>query len=232
MKYFIHVLVVLLLFGYVVGKGQPRLLILEGKKFSLGTIHRGEIAEKKLTLRNAGTDTLVLDKVDASCGCTGTIISAKRIPAGGSGSLLITFNSKNFSGPIHKTVMIHSNSSDEPSQVVEFTAQVINEIVVTPSQFWFKDAAVGQLNKVVLTIKNNGSEELVLRSFRTALEGFVLHLPDAPLKPGAEAQVTAEFTPKKALPFLAEGVFIATSNSHQPEIYIPIYGNSREFKFE
>jgi len=232
MKHLIQGLAILLLFGYVTGKGQPRLLIVEGKKLSLGTIHRGEVAEKKLTLRNAGSDTLVLDKVDVSCGCTGTIISAKRIPAGGSGSLLITFNSKNFSGTIHKTVTIHSNSSDEPSQVVEFTAEVVNEIVVTPSQFWFKDAEVGRLNKVILTIKNNSSEELVLKSFRTALEGFVLHLPDAPLKPGVEAEVTAEFTPKKALPFLAEGVFVTTSNSHQPEIYIPIYGNSKEFKFQ
>jgi hypothetical protein len=230
-KYVMRGLVILLSFGCAV-KAQPRLLIVEGDKFSFGTVYRGEVAEKRLTLRNAGTDTLVLDRVDVSCGCTGTIMSAKRIPGGTSGTLLITFNSKNFSGRVHKTVMIHSNALDKPEQVVEFTAEVINEILLTPSQFWFKDAEVGRLNKVVLTVKNNSTGELFLKSFRTALDGFTLRLPEAPLKPGAEIQMTAEYTPKKALPFLAEGVFVLTSNTHQPEIYIPIYGNVKEFKFQ
>jgi hypothetical protein len=212
--------------------GQARLEIAEGNKFSLGKIYRGEVVERTLTLKNTGTDTLRVEHVDASCGCTGTVVSAHEIPAGGTGKLQISFNSKNFSGPVHKTVSIKSNSSKDPELVVEFTAEVVNEILFTPQQFWIKDGVVGQTLRLTVKVKNNGTSALRLRSFRTTLEGFVLKLPDSAVAPGDEKEIAAEFTPRKAVPFLSEGVFVTTSNSHQPEIYLPIYGNTKEFKFE
>ena len=175
---------------------------------------------------------MVLSKVDVSCGCTGTIVSAHQIQRGDSGTLLITFNSKNFSGPVHKTVTINSNAKDSPQQTIEFTADVVDEVLLTPNQFWFKDAEVGKPSSVTLTVKNNSKQELVFKSFRTSLEGFVLQLPEQPLKPGAEGKITAEFTPRKAAAYIGDAVFVTTSNTRQPEIYIGIFGNAKEFKFE
>jgi hypothetical protein len=212
--------------------GQARIDIPEGAKFSLGKIYRGEVAERTLTLKNTGSDTLRVRRVDASCGCTGTLVSSQQIPAGTSGTLHISFNSKNFSGPVHKTVTISSNAANMPEMVVEFTADVIDEIVITPQQFWIKDGEVGRTTRLTVRIRNNGSSPVSIRSFRTALEGFVLKLPADPLAPGIEEELVAEFTPKKAAPFLAEGVYLVTTNPHRPEIYLPVYGNIKEFKFE
>ncbi len=213
-------------------KAQPRLEIPEGAKFTLGKVYRGEVVERTLTLKNTGSDTLQVQRVDASCGCTGTVVSSRSIPAGAKGTLRVTFNSKNFSGQVHKSITITSNAANAPQLVVEFTADIIDEVLLTPQQFWIKDGEVGRTTRLTLKVKNNGTSPLILRSFRTTLEGFVLKLPASALAPGTEQEVIAEFTPKKAIPFLAEGVFVATSNSHQPEIYIPIYGNTKEFKFE
>jgi hypothetical protein len=211
---------------------QAWLEIPEGTKFSFGDVYRGVVVERNLTLKNAGTDTLVINRVDASCGCTGTVLSDRRLPKGGTGTLQITFNSKNFSGPIHKTVTVNSNAANTPQLFIEFTANVIDEILITPSQLWFKDAEVGRMTKVLVSVKNNGSEVLSLRSCRSTLEGLEIHLPATPIQPGASEDVAVEFTPKKAVPFLSEGVFLVTSNTHQPEVYIPIYGNTKEFKFQ
>jgi hypothetical protein len=212
--------------------GQARIEIPEGAKFSLGKISRGEVVERTLTLKNIGSDTLHIRRVDASCGCTGTMVSEREIPSGGHGTLRITFSSKNFSGPVHKTVTIGSDAANTAEMVVEFTAEVVDEILLTPQQFWIKDGEVGRTSRLVLKVKNNGPAPLSLRSFRTTLEGFILKLPGSPLAPGSEEEIVAEFTPKKAVPFLAEGVFLATTNPHQPEVYIPIYGSTKEFKFE
>jgi Protein of unknown function (DUF1573) len=211
---------------------QPRLQLDGGEKFTFGSIYRGQVLERKVTVRNGGTDTLEISNVVASCGCTGAMVDVHRIAPGGTGTLAITFNSKNFSGEVHKTVTIHSNSAGNPSQVIEFTATVIDEITFSPLQFWFKDAEVGKKSRSVVKLKNLGKEPLTLKSVRLTLEVFVLHLPEEPLKPGAETELLLEFTPSKPYPFMAEGAFIATSNPHQPEIYIPIYGNAKEFKFE
>jgi Protein of unknown function (DUF1573) len=212
--------------------GQAKIDIPGGTKLSLGKIYRGEVVDRTLTLKNGGSDTLHIRRVDASCGCTGTMISSQQIPAGTEGTLRISFNSKNFSGPVHKTVTISSDASNTPELVVEFTADIIDEVVFTPQQFWIKDGEVGRTTRLAVKVKNNGASPLTFRSFRTALEGFVLKLPASPLEPGSEVEVGAEFTPKKAVPFLAEGVFLTTTNPHQPEIYLPIYGNVKEFKFE
>ena len=211
---------------------QARIEIPEGTKLSLGKIPRGELVERTLSLKNTGSDTLHVRRVEASCGCTGTMISTRDIPPGTQGTLRISFNSKNFSGPVHKTVMINSDAADTPDLVVEFSAEVIDEVLLTPQQFWIKDGEVGRTSRLVLKVNNHGAAPLLLRSFRTTLEGFVLKLPGSPLAPGSEGEIVAEFTPKKAVPFLAEGVFVTTTNPHQGEIYIPIYGSVKEFKFE
>jgi hypothetical protein len=212
--------------------GQPRLLLEGGVKFTLGEIYRGQVKEQRVTVRNTGTDTLEITSVVASCGCTGAMVDVHRIAPGMTGTLVITFNSKNFTGEVHKTVTLQSNSSENPTQVIEFTATVVEEISFSPLQFWFKDADVGRTSRSVVRLKNLGKEPLTLKSVRLTVDLFVLRLPPEPLKPGAEAELVLEFTPSKPYPFMAEGAFIATSNPHQPEIYIPIYGSAKEFKFE
>lgn len=211
---------------------QPRLTILEGPKFDLGGMYRGAVVQKRLTLKNTGNQTLSIGRVDVSCGCTGTILSHSDLAPGDTSSLLITFNSKNFSGPVHKTVTVNSNSSNAPQTRIEFTATIIEEVSISPAQFFFKDAQTGRTATAALTIKNSGDKPLTLTGYRTHLAGFSLKLPSSPIKPGQSVQVVAEFKPKTAMPVLSDGVFLDTSSKNQPEIYIYVFGNVKEFKFE
>jgi hypothetical protein len=211
---------------------QPRLQVVEGTKFDFGDLNKGAIAERKLTIKNPGADTLVISRVDASCGCTGAMLSDQRIAPGDAGTLMITFNSKNFSGPIHKTVTIHSNTFEGTTTVVEFTANVVEEVSLDPTALWFRDAQVGVTSTATLLVKNQGKVPLKLTALKTQLEGFTLTLPDAPIAPGASARLVAEYKPKTARPVLSDGVFITTSSTAQPQLYVQIYGNVKEFKFE
>lgn len=211
---------------------QPKLEVVEGLKHDFGTISRGTKVERKVTLKNTGTETLVISKVDAACGCTGTLVSNDHINPGETGTLAITFNSQNFSGPVHKTVTVNSNSGTNPAQVIEFNATVQEEISLTPNHIWFRDAQVGLQTTATLTIKNQGKNPLALTEAKTQLEGFSLKLPKEPIKPGSTVQVVAEFTPKAARQVLSDGVIIMTNNPSQPQVYVQIYGNVKEFKFE
>ncbi len=224
--------VVVLVLGSVVVFSQPRMEIVEGMKFDFGTISRGNKVERKLTLKNIGTATLEVSKVDVSCGCTGTIISERNIEPGKTGTVLITFDSKNFTGLVHKTVTIHSNAEDAKATVVEFSATVIEEISLTPAHIWFQDAQVGTTSTATLTVKNQGKAPVTLTGTKTQLEGFTLKLPEGPIQPGASAELVAEFKPKAKRPVLSDGVFLNTSSNSQPQIYIQIYGAVKEFKFE
>lgn len=211
---------------------QPRLQLLDGTRIDFGALNRGTVAERKLTLKNVGTDTLVISRVDASCGCTGTMMSDQRIKPGGTGTLMITFNSKSFSGPVHKTVSIHSNTVEGTTTVIEFVAEVVEEVSVEPTALWFRDAQVGVLSSATVLVRNQGKTPFKLTGVKTQLEGLTLELPQDPIEPGKSARITAGFKPSAARPVLSDGVFITTTSNAQPQLYIQIYGNVKEFKFE
>lgn len=206
---------------------QPKLKVVEGTSFDFGTILRGAQVERPATLKNIGTDTLVLGNVEASCGCTAAVVSSTRIPPGQQGTLLIKFNSKNFTGPVHKTVTVNSNSSDSPRLVIEFVATIVEEIGLTPQNFWFKDAQVGKQNTVTVALKNGGKDTLRVTAFRTSVPDFSLNVPSGPIAPGKTFEVVATFAPKAAIPLITDQVFLETTNPRQPTVAIPVYGNAK-----
>ncbi|MEW6509959.1 MAG: DUF1573 domain-containing protein [Bacteroidota bacterium] len=206
---------------------QPVLSVQGGTTFDLGRVYRGSVIERLLTLKNTGSDTLHLARVDVSCGCTGTMVSSKAIPPGGSGTLKITFNSKNFAGPVHKTVTVRSNAAGHEETVISFTADVVDEILLTPQNLLFRNAEVDRVNVTTITVTNNGSTPLGLTAFRTQLKGLILKLPSSPIQPGATAEIRAEFTPEAAAPLISDGVFVKTTNDRQPELFVQVFGNAR-----
>jgi hypothetical protein len=224
----------LVLFAGIVnlGYGQPRLQVVEGTKLDLGSVNRGTVVEKKVSLMNTGSDTLILGKVEASCGCTGTLVSRDRIAPGESGTILITFNSRNFNGPVHKTIAVNSNSVDAPRTTIEFTATVIEEVSLSQSQFWFREAEVGRTSFATITVTNNSKQKLGLSIAKVELAGFSLRLPEKPIEPGASAELVAEFTPKTATRILSSVVSLKTTSTAQPELFIQVFGSVKEFKFE
>jgi len=210
---------------------QPKLTVVEGTKVDFGSLNRGSVVERQLTLKNIGSETLRLGPIDASCGCTGAIVSDEDLEPGQTGTLAITFNSKNFTGQVRKTVTVRTTPSIERPLVIEFTASIVDEIATTPQQFWFKDAEVGRTSRIAITIKNNGKEPLRLTGWRSQLAGFALTLPSEPIAEGDTVQIVGEFTPQKASPVISDAVFVHTSNPRRTELYFAVYGNAREFKF-
>jgi hypothetical protein len=214
------------------GSAQPEIEVVGGTSLQLDTLYRGEIAERTVTLKNTGDRPLLIRSVKASCGCTGTVVSRDSIPPAGSGTILITFNSKNFVGHVQKKITVLSNAENNGAIVIEFTATIVQEIVLQPVQFWFKDADIGNINTATITLRNEGTGDLTLSGYTTRLEGFTLQFPSRPVAPGEEVQLIAEYTPKESASVIAESMFLQTSNPRQPELYIPIFGNAKEFRFD
>jgi hypothetical protein len=211
---------------------QPKIEVVGESKLDLGTMFRGAVAEKKVVLKNTGSVVLEVGQVEASCGCTGAMVSETKIEPGNTADLRITFNSKNFTGTVHKTVTVNSNAANEPRQVVEFTAKIVDEISMSAAQLWFKDAEVGRKATVTVVVTNNGEQPLKFTGSRSQLSGLTLTLPSSSIDPGKTGMITAEYLADKAMPVLSNGVYLQTNNPRQPEVYVPVYGNVKEFKFE
>lgn len=226
------VLVGLLVVAAAVTSAQPKIEIVGGNKFDFGNIYKGKKVEHKVVVKNVGNKTLELGRVDVSCGCTGTVVSNATIAPSKTGEILITFNSSNFSGKIHKTVTINSNAENAPAQLVEFEGTVIQEIVLNPQQFWFKDAEVNRVSTSKLSLTNNSAEPLTLTSVISSLEGFSLTLPKAAIKPGETVELAAELKAKAATQVLNDNVTIKTTSKNEPDVFVRVFGSVKEFKFQ
>lgn len=93
--------------------------------FDLGQIQEGQVVEHTFTFVNRGMDTLRINKVDASCGCTAVLASTNVVAPGGEGGIKASFNSAGRLGKAKKSVYVRSNDPVSPLVTLTFTVEVM-----------------------------------------------------------------------------------------------------------
>lgn len=78
--------------------------------WNFGVIDEGDQVEHIFYFTNEGTEPLILEKCKGSCGCTVPTCPSEPIPPGGTGEILVKFNSKNKKNAISKIVNITANT--------------------------------------------------------------------------------------------------------------------------
>lgn len=102
----------------------PRIMF-EETKHEFGKVPQGPQVQYVFKFTNKGNQTLHIEKVQASCGCTGTAMGEKMDYAKGeSGEINVTFNTEGREGKQEKTIMVYSNDAKEPQKVLSFTAEI------------------------------------------------------------------------------------------------------------
>ena len=97
------------------------------KAFDFGDVKEGAMVSHTFTYKNTGNDTLRIDNIVSSCGCTVVNSYQKTVAPGKSSSITIDFNSAGKMGVINKTVTILSNAkSEEPAEFLKIRVNVLN----------------------------------------------------------------------------------------------------------
>lgn len=97
------------------------------KSFDFGDVKEGAMVSHTFTYKNTGNDTLRIDNIVSSCGCTVVNSYQKTVAPGKSSSITIDFNSAGKMGVINKTVTILSNAkSEEPAEFLKIRVNVLN----------------------------------------------------------------------------------------------------------
>jgi hypothetical protein len=107
-------------------KGVPKMKVKQ-EKFDFGEVPDGTEVTHIFEISNVGTDTLFINEVITSCGCTQPDLGPgdKVIPPNGTSKIKITFNSRNRVGPNEKTITIFSNDSVEPNKNLFLVGRVL-----------------------------------------------------------------------------------------------------------
>ena len=105
----------------------------EEPTYDFGSILEGFAVSHVFIIQNTGNETLVIERVAASCGCTTTELATDRLAPGASVELEVLIDTAGFSGRISKSITIYTNDpeyadsfeSDRP----RFTLRVIGEVI-------------------------------------------------------------------------------------------------------
>ena len=213
----------------------------ETQTADFGRLVEGEKTEIHYHFRNAGTDTLIIENVRTSCGCTAALVSEKRVAPGEKGDIRVTFNSNGFQGKPHKTVTVWSNDPDTPKVTLSFSGIVWSEVEVTPRRIAF-----GQIDKAALdNAIPDGKREEAVRLWRAVRVKFPtnpkLFVTEAKVSsPALKAEVMPRakedagedmvrigLTPEARIGSLLEQVTISTTSKIQPTVSVGVRADVR-----
>jgi Protein of unknown function (DUF1573) len=100
------------------------ILTCDKSTWEFGRINEGEIVLHTFSFTNTGNEALVINKCQASCGCTTPTCDKKPIPPGGSGIIKIRFDSNGKKNNQTKNVTVTANTNP-PETILTITGFVI-----------------------------------------------------------------------------------------------------------
>jgi uncharacterized protein DUF1573 len=103
------------------GKG-PRISV-EPQSFDFGKAVQNKTLSKEFSIKNYGTEDLVIENVSTTCGCTAALLDSKVVKPGGSTPLRVTLETRTYSGKVERKILIRSN--DPATNVLELKVEAM-----------------------------------------------------------------------------------------------------------
>jgi hypothetical protein len=86
----------------------PRISV-EPASFDFGKSVQNKTLTKEFSIRNFGSEDLVIENVSTTCGCTAALLDTKMIKPGGTAPLRVTLETRAYSGKVERKILIRSN---------------------------------------------------------------------------------------------------------------------------
>lgn len=210
---------------------QPDINIIGGDTVDWGRTAPGRLA-REVRIVNLGITTLVIDRVEPSCGCTTAPLDKSELEPGDTATLSVSVNMPGTSGRQTKHIGIYSNDPRHPLVGLTLTAEFVRIVTVSPTQF---PLPIGPIVDSTVTteveLTNNGHESIALESpvvFEEAGLAITLDsLTKRSLNPGESVTLHARITAK------VEGgvygkIMVGTSSRSMPNVVIPVQAIARK----
>lgn len=195
---------------------------------SFGTIYQGEQVRHAFVFTNSGKDTLIVEKVSSSCGCTAALASAKTLAPGGSGEIQATFDSTRFRGEISKTVYLYTNDPAQPVVQMHLKGTILEELVMEPPLIQFGAVTPKRTVKATVSLLNKGKREVQLAGLETTTPELTARFAAEVIPAGGKVAVELTLTPKPGQPRFSGYVLFKADGSVHHDLRIPVYADLGE----
>ena len=207
--------------------------------FDFGKIVEGTMVHKEFDIKNLGNDTLKIDKVRASCGCTAAQPQKTVLLPGEATTINVTFNSAHRSGKQRKYIYVFSNDPQNSEFRFTFFADVVENkdesLLMTAPQlkmdrhsYDFGKIHEGEKLKLTVDLENIGKDVLEIRDVKTSCGCTVASLSSKKLNPGEQGKMDIELDTSDRIGKMARTVTLYSNDPQNPEQTITLFVNILE----
>jgi hypothetical protein len=205
----------------------PKIEIAQETK-EMGTVPKGQVIETDFLIKNVGGSDLVITDARPSCGCTVSSFD-KLIKPGAEGKVHTSVDTKSFSGPISKSVLVVSNDPDRPQMNLFVKALVKPFVDVAPQAYVRFSVVKGDpaSQDVVLISEEKGFKPTVAETAQPYVKAEVSPAGDKDKiagRPGEQYKLAISVTPDAPEGLLNAPVRLSTGVAQQPTLEIPVSG--------
>lgn len=210
---------------------NPEMSFPDGDTVEIGRIGKGHY-KQTVQVRNTGVDTLRIEEIKTSCGCTAAPISKSEIEPGGSAEIQLSYHSNGSPGVSIKKVTIRSNDPARNEHVLYVRATIVEELRIDRSFLVVPDTMiVGETYKAVFYITNLSSDSIPV-GFPVAMDETVGLLLASNVKgdeiivPGETREITVSIEPLKEGEFYTK-VKVPVNGQYTKEMHLHLHGRVR-----
>lgn len=189
-------------------------LVAQPATIDAGVIHTGQPFQRRFELVNAGSETITITQLQASCGCAAPTIDRRTVPPGERATVTIDVNTLSQpAGPVRWTIAADWRAGSRSGKLLwQLTAQLVREIDLQPAALVLSGGP-GLSHEIVVTDRRPNALTIIgVRSESGNLK--------AELLPDRRVRVRmAEHCPAGSH---VEHLLIATNDAKYPELRVPV----------
>jgi hypothetical protein len=216
----------LLLTVFLSINAQQKLKPVGNDVHDFGKITKGSIVKHTFQLKNISNQTITIERVQSSCGCTAALISKKVLKPNQIAKITAEFNSQGFQGFQEKHIYVYEKNNPNPIYTLTIKANVFVELKVVPMYMVFDNAIVGVDKQSIVQIINRTDKKVRILKIENPYENLQLKIDKNELMPGDFATIQGTFTP--TVSGLIRGSFTIYTDASQKKIEIKFYSNVKD----
>ncbi len=160
-----------------------------------GKVQEGEVPTYTFVFSNDGDEALTLRDVNPACGCTTPSFTTEAIAPGGTGEIVVVYNSEDRPGPFRKSIRVTATMGDETlTETLYITGKVQRDVLtegVAEGNLLFDTDAfdlgpvpTDQQTTHVFKMQHIGTRPIRITEAKSVPEGLRVVYPNTPVFAG------------------------------------------------
>lgn len=210
----------------VTQRGRGRLLVVSDS-WDFGFMPQNAKVTHRYILENTGDDTLFIEEVKPTCGCTSAPLSKDKLAPGEKVPVDVTFDSKTFNGALTKHVNVVSSDKESPRYELSFKAHVGAAPAVglsAGSDIRFDKVAVNEARQARLPLVNLAAGPVNIRIADAPGAFLKASLSRESLAPREQAELVVETASALPAGDFHSSVTLEMSGAQAIRFTVPIRG--------